>query len=267
VLLTAGLVACSGDDDDPSPSTDAATTTTTPTFTARVVDETEIGALYRQGLARVDDGWVFTFNDGLFHTDDEFELTKELSPAIPTEWKARGFDHLGDIDVVDDVIYAPLEQPDYDRGEQAMLTYDAASFDYLGGVDVRQHHNSFVTVDEATGIAYTMDYFGGKALLRYDTTRDWRPLDPLPMSIAVDRVQGGDVRDGAVWLSTDDETDGVYRVDLDDGTVQSLGSIGRVEGEGEGIDATVLPSGDLHVITLDPATIPVRLITLRVETS
>jgi hypothetical protein len=265
-LWASGLGACAGDDDDTASTTVASTTTTTaPTFAANVVDETEIGALYRQGLARVDDGWVFTFNDGLFRTDDAFELAKELVPAIPAEWKARGFDHLGDPDVVDGVVYAPLEQPDYDRGEQAMLTYDATTFAYLDGVDVEQHHNSFVTVDEETAIAYTMDFFGGKALLRYDTTDDWRPLDPLPMSVAVDRVQGGDVHDGAVWLSTDDETDGVYRVDLDDGAVQSLGSIGRIDGEGEGIDATPLPGGDLHVITLDVATIPVRLVTLRVE--
>ena len=110
-----------------------------------------------------------------------------------------------------------------------------------------------------------MDYFGGEALFRYDVRDGWRPLEPLPMSVFVDRVQGGDVYDGAAWLSTDDDTDGVYRVDLATGRVDSLGSIGHVDGEGEGIDATPLPAGDLHVLTLDPAIVPVRLIALRVS--
>ncbi len=112
-----------------------------------------------------------------------------------------------------------------------------------------------------------MDFFGGDELLRYDTHDNWRALDPLAMSTFVDRVQGGDVHDGAVWLSTDDETDGVYRVDLATGAVQSLGSIGRVDGEGEGIDATTLPSGDLHVLSADVAIVPMRLIELRVTAS
>jgi len=243
-----------------------ATTTTVPlAYTAQVVGEIEVDSVYRQGVARVDGGWIFSFNDGLFLTDDEFTQTTTLAPAIPEEWKARGFDHIGDIDAENGVLYIPLEQPDYELGEQAMLTYDAATLQYLDGVEVAQHENSFVTVDSSTQIAYTLDRFGGEALLRYDVADGWKLLDPLPMSMFVDRVQGADVYDGAVWLSTDDKTDGVYRVDLETGEVQALGSIGRIDGEGEGIDATPLPSGDLHVLTIDVAAAPVRLIELEVE--
>ena len=209
-------------------------------FAVQVLGETEVDPAFRQGVARTVDGWAFSFNDGLFLTDDTFTKTRELMPAIPDEWKARGFDHLGDIDVEHGLLYAPLEQPDYDKNAQAMLVYAATDASVPSGSTSTQHHNSFVTVDEATGIAYSMDFFGGQALLRYDTRDNWRALDPLPMSITVDRVQGGDVHDGAVWLSTDDDTDGVYRVDLVTGAVQPLGSIGRADGEGEGIDATPL---------------------------
>jgi hypothetical protein len=235
-----------------------------PPLRAEVVRETEVGGFYRQGVARVQDGWIFSFNDGFFVTDDHFVQTKQLAPAIPAAWKAFGFDHIGDIDVQDGVLYAPLEQPDYSRGYQAMLTYDAATLTYTGGRLVSQHQNSFVTVD-ANGIAYSMDAFGGDALLRYDTHDDWRPLPPLSMSSFVDRVQGGDIARGAAWLSTDDAIDGVYRVDLHTGPVQALGSIGHVDGEGEGIDATRLPDQtDLHVLSVDVKLLPVRLIDLRV---
>jgi hypothetical protein len=231
---------------------------------AVVVRESTVGVLYRQGVARLGDEWVFSFNDGLFVTDDDFVQTKQLLPAIPPEWRARGFDHIGDIDVEGGVLYAALEQPDYSLGRQAMLTYDADTLAYTGGRDVAQHHNSFVTVDAARHIAYSMDEFGGRALLRYDIRHDWRPLTPLQMSTTVDRVQGADLSGGAAWLSTDDMIDGVYRVDLRTGAVQALGSIGHVDGEGEGVDATRTRNGDLHVLSADVDVVPVRLIDLKV---
>jgi hypothetical protein len=267
VLVLASSGCTSGDDKGATATTRRSTTTTTvpADLSARVVGETIVSGAYRQGVARVDDGWVFSSNNALFRNDDQFVETLAVGPAIPPAPAARGFNHIGDVDVVGDIVYAPFEQPDYSLGTQAMARYDATTLAFMDAVDVKQHHNSFVTVDPDTGIAYSMDEFGGQALLRYDTRRDWKRLAPLAMSTNVDRVQGGDVFNGAVWLSTDDATDGVYRVDLRTGRVISLGSIGRVDGEGEGIDATPLPSGDLHVLSADVAIVPVRLIDLRLS--
>jgi hypothetical protein len=269
VLTVAGLLAsCSSKSTESSRTTttrSATTTTVALTYTAHVVGEVEVDPAYRQGLARVDAGWIFSVNDGLFITDDALHQTTKLVPAIPAEWKARGFNHIGDVDVAKGVLYAPLEQPDYERGQQAMLTYDAATLKYTGGLNVAQHENSFVTVDPTTGVAYSMDRFGGDALLRYDVGDGWRPLAPLKLSTLIDRVQGADIRDGAIWLSTDDATDGVYRVDLATGKVAALGSIGHVDGEGEGIDASPSSKGDLHVLSIDVKVVPVRLIELRVD--
>ncbi len=250
----------------PAPtSTLPVTTTTVPlTYSARVVKEVDVDGLFRQGVAHVDGGWIFSLNDGLFRTNNALRITKRLQPAIPAEWTARGFNHIGDIDVVDGVLYAPLEQPNYEQGRQAMLTYDATTLAYKDGRTVSQHENSFVTVDPDTGIAYTMQNFGGGALLRYDVRNNWKRLAPLRLSRRVDRVQGADIFNGAVWLSTDDATDGVYRVDIATGKTTSLGSIGHADGEGEGIDATPLPRGDLHVLSIDVKIAPVRLIDLRV---
>jgi hypothetical protein len=269
-LAVAGLlVSCSSGSTGgsrPARSTLATTTTVALTHSAHVVGEAEVDSAYRQGLARVDGGWIFSVNDGLFLTDEALNQRATLVPAIPAEWKARGFNHIGDIDVAKGVLYAPLEQPDYERGQQAMLTYDAGTLEFTGGLNVAQHENSFVTVDASTGIAYSMDRFGGDALVRYEVGAGWRPLAPLQMSMRVDRVQGADVHEGAVWLSTDDASDGVYRVELANGKVEALGSIGHVDGEGEGIDASPSPKGDLHVLSIDVKALPVRLIELRVVT-
>ena len=234
-----------------------------PPLKSSVTRETVVDPAFRQGIARVDDGWVFSLNDGLFRTDNAFTIEKRKQPAIPTQWAARGYNHIGDIDVVGDILYAPLEQPNYADDKQAMLTYDARTLEYRDGVEIRTHENSFVTVDPRTNTAYSMDRFGGKALTRYDVAHGWKRLPALPIDHFVDKVQGGDVRDGAIWLSTDDENDGVYVVDLANGHVQRLGSIGHVDGEGEGIDATPTTHGDLHVLSIDVKIVPVRVIDLK----
>jgi hypothetical protein len=235
------------------------------TYTARVVKETVVQPVFRQGLARNGDhGWMFSIEGGLFLTDDAYRITRAARAAIPADWQKRGFNHIGDIDVVGDVIYAPLEQPNYKLGRQAVLLYDARTLAFTGAVEIAQNENSFITVDPASGIAYSMMNFGGNALTRYDTRRGWKALPPLRMSTFVDRVQGGDVYNGAVWLSTDDATNGVYRVDLATGEVTKLGSTGRVDGEGEGIDATPTPTGDLHVLNIDAKLAPVRLVDFKV---
>jgi hypothetical protein len=61
---------------------------------------------------------------------------------------------------------------------------------------------------------------------------------------------------GAVWLSTDDDANTLYRVALPGGRVDALGNGGHVDGEGEGIDATNLATGRLHVLTVDVAFTP-----------
>jgi hypothetical protein len=79
------------------------------------------------------------------------------------------------------------------------------------------------------------------------------------MSQFVDRVQGGDVAAGAVWLSTDDDANMLYRVALRGGRVQSLGDAGHLDGEGGGIEATNIGRDRLHVLTVDINISPVWL--------
>lgn len=83
-------------------------------------------------------------------------------------------------------------------------------------------------------------------------------------SFPVAQHHNADLADGAIWLATDDDQSGVHRVDLETGEVQDLGSMGRRDGEGEGIDATDLSSGLLHTLVTDEAAVPVYLVHLAV---
>ena len=214
---------------------------------------------YQQGIARVKGGWVLSGTNALARVDDHFRPQVTVNPAIPTEWRVKGYNHVGDIDVVGKYVYAPWEQSDFTKGEQVTARYLVKTLKFVDAVVVAQHENSFVTVDAKAQILYSFDNFGGDAFLRYDLHESFAPLEPLAMSVFVDKVQGADVRDGAIWLSTSDPTNGLYRVDLETGRVDALGSAGYPGGEGEGIDATPLRSGLLHTLTIDAAGSPVFL--------
>jgi hypothetical protein len=288
VLIAAAVVAaaCSSSTPNVTPTTIGTTSSaagtgstpgtvapaTNPTGTmvpvkATVTVEREVSGAFRQGLAHVDGGWVFSTNWALYRTDDELHEVAKNEAAIPDDWVAKGYNHIGDIDIVGNTIYAPVEQPDTERGRQAMFRFDATTLQFLDGVEVAQHHNSFVSVDPDTMIAFTTDYFDDEALLRYDIAAGWKPLAPIAMSRTVGHIQGGDLAAGAFWLATDDEHDGVYRVDLATGDTIDIGSIGHVDGEGEGIDATSTPNGLLHIISIDAKLLPVRLVELSVGPS
>ena len=275
--VVVALAACAGSSSDGgSSASDAPAKAGTPTTVAEtgttaavvqrasITGETDVDGNYRQGLARSGDGWVFVTNNALYRTDASFRQTDQLLDAIPPQLAAQGYDHLGDPDVADGLIWVPVERADKDSGEQVTARYDEDTFEFVDSVVVAQHHNAFIGVDD--GVAYSADEFSDDQILRY-RIEDGRAvaLDPLSLSRTVERIQGGDVADGALWLSTDDDHNGVYRVDLATGEVQDLGTAGHVDGEGEGIDATDLGGSLLHVLVADEAIAPMWVVDLRVE--
>jgi hypothetical protein len=227
--------------------------------TATLRSEQEVSAAYAPGIARVKGGWILTGRFIIARVDEKLREKKTNRRPIPSELVREGYNHVGDIDVAGKYIYAPLEQDDYELGEQVTAWYDKKTLKYVDHVVLAQHENSFVTVDPKTMIAYSFDRFGGQALLRYDVRDDWAPLEPILMSAFVDKAQGADVSGGYVWISTSNPTNELYRVDLETGETVALGSGGHVPGEGEGIDATKLKSGRIHSMVIDPKLAPVWL--------
>ncbi len=230
-----------------------------PATDAQLLSKQQIPVFYNQGIARVRHGWILTGTlspipdtDVIARTNEQFDVVVENKPAIPEPWRSQGYNHIGDIDVIGNVVYAPFEQPDYSLGHQVTARFDARTLKYLGAVEVAQHENSFVAVDPKTKIAYSMDHFDGDELLRYDTAHGFTPRAPLKLSMALQHTQGASVGSGAVWISTSDASNDIYRVDIKTGHVDLVGRIDDPPGEGEGIDATRLASGALHALVLDP---------------
>ena len=171
----APLVACSSDD----PSADPTTTTRRRDgehhddhHPAARVDTARAPARPRWpvGTGRASPAtttsWIFTTNNAIYRAGAGFVETQSLIPAIPEALAAQGYNHIGDGDVVDDVLWVPLERDDKESGEQATARFDATTFAFIDSFPVAQHHNSFVTVDD-DGVVWSTDEFSDDTLLRY----------------------------------------------------------------------------------------------------
>lgn len=254
-LLAAGCSSDGGEGaaDDTAPSTTSSPPTTAPRFTATTTGEQVVNPGYRQGVARLDDGgWIFSGTTVLARVDADLVQEQADTTAVPDEFVPDGYDHVGDVDVEDGVLYVPLEQPDYQRDEQIMACFDPETLTMTGSQPVAQRHNSFIAVEGDR--AYSMKGFSGDQILVYEVGEGctFEPIEPLQLSVRLNRVQGADVAEGALWLATDDAERGIYRADLDTGLVSAIGAMAHVadEGEGEGIDATPTDQGLLHVVNI-----------------
>src|SRR6266576_2733266 len=116
---------------------------------------------FNQGVGHVSGGWILSGINVLARVDNQLKVVTERANPIPTEWAAKGYNHVGDVDVAGGVLYAPFEQPDFNAGHQATARYDPATLQFIDAVELPQHENSFVAVDGASMSAYTMDHFDG----------------------------------------------------------------------------------------------------------
>ena len=206
------------------------------------------------GVARVGSGWVVSGPDSLQRLDESITKVRAVAPAIPSEWRAKGYSRLGDVDVADGFAYVTMAQDDTTRNRQAVARFDAGSLRFVDAVELPQPEIAFVGIDPRSHVAYSMGHATGTALLRYDTADGWRPLPTLGLGRTLDDVRGADVASGALWLSTDDDRHAVYRIDTRTGAVTDLGSAGHLGGEVGGIDATPVGGSSVHVAVTDGST-------------
>src|ERR1700751_4974375 len=90
----------------------------------QLTSQQRIPTRFNQGVAHVSGGWIFSGTSVLARVDTHLKVIVENTKPIPPEWAARGFNHVGDVDVAGGVLYAPFEQPDFNAGHQATARFD-----------------------------------------------------------------------------------------------------------------------------------------------
>ena len=229
--------------------------------------------LYRsQGIATNGQEWFFSWQYGLERADMAFNSLQRnsnldpvngLTPGIPLELLAQGLNHIGDIDYKDGIIYAPIDTTDgYNYGHVALynandLSYTGLTYALIGSPDNPDNDiASWVAIDRKGNYGYGKEWQEGNTINVYKLD-DWSYSHAIVMDAYLKNIQGGKIWKNWLYLSSDNETRSVYRVNIHSGHVQELFQLPAPPGdlEVEGL-ALIQPKGgplNLYVeMVVDP---------------
>lgn len=192
---------------------------------------------------------------------EDFSLVDSRLGVIPNEYKENyEFNHVGGISYYDGLIYAAVENKKKDR--TLVITYDCETLDT---VSVNEVENEYLTdgipwcaVDGDNGYVYCSPFHNVDKIVAFDIdTMEFSHY--IELSETVMRIQGGEVYDGKIYLSSDNgaNTDTVYSVDVENGETQTVCERtvpGLAGNEAEGM--TVFPMSDgsvIHILDYDKA--------------
>ena len=216
--------------------------------------------------------WFFSWQYGLEIANNKFQsvlrnssfqLPMTLVPGIPTSLLAQGLNHIGDIDYYNGIIYASLDTTSgYTNGHVALynasdLTYTGVSYP-LTGAPSNPHKDvaSWVAVDAKRNYGYGKEWQSGNTINVYNL-QDWSFNRTITMDTALENIQGAKVHGDWLYMSSNNTTQSVYRVNLINGHVQELFRLPTPVGdrEVEGIALREGPGDELNVyveMVVDP---------------
>jgi len=127
-----------------------------------------------------------------------------------------GVNHLGDIDVVDGIIYGAIENyvniSTYSN--MKLARFNASTLAYIDSVDVsaQGHEVSSVAYCDRDGYLYVSSYADGSKLWKYDRST-LAYVGALTLSSTVTLIQGVTYWNDSFWLSSGYPNNAVYRVE------------------------------------------------------
>ncbi len=251
------------------------------------VGEEEFGGpfvLFRsQGVTHDDTGWIFSWQGGLERTTTDY-TTRALAtwppdtvyqPEVhPDGTNHFGGTHIGDVDTVDGLIYAPFEDGGFDVGvatlndpeyrQSFIELYDAKTLLYTGVRYPVPHQLSrdgvpWIAIDKARREAYTGEWgMPTDTLNVFDLHMNLKRIlrlrypDSFGAGFHLSRIQGGEIAGGAMYVARDDAQHTIYKIDLKTGRVARLFSMEWPEpSELEGIAVHPAPDGALlHILLI-----------------
>ena len=176
------------------------------------------------------------------------EIFRINTSPIPKELQELGCDHIGGLSYYNGVIYAAVEDgPDYLH--PFIVLYDAETLAFTGlyyelPQELHIEGVPWCAIDAERQELYTAEW-SNATVLNVFALDDLHLIRTVPLSEPIDRMQGGEVFDGVLYLSCDEENDlkRVFSVDPVTGDVRV--AFTRNIGEAfEAEDLTVYPDAD-----------------------
>lgn len=211
-----------------------------------------------QGVAT--DGEHFYFSGNFFLNKTDINTHETITTnllAIPPTLLLKGCNHIGGISYHDGKIYAPIEDGS-DYQHPYIAVFDAQTLKFTGkmyAMPLELHDKGipWCVADGPRGYLYTMEWSNGQVLNVFDLD-DMSLVKTIPLSMPLDRIQGGDIYDGMLYLSADVGSKAVYRLNPGTGEVSLLFNR-NVSPECEAESMTVLPTPDgpvFYVMDIGP---------------
>ncbi len=206
-----------------------------------------------QGAATDGKSWFFSSTNHLERTDLAFAVQVDNVQPVPKAIADLGGNHIGDIDVADGLLYAPIEDgPAYLH--PTIVTYDAATLEPTGAsypisTDLLTQGVPWVAVDAPRRRVYTAEWDPTERLDVFDLDSDLALVKTIELSSPIARIQGAKVFGGELYASRDDDAKTIYKIDLDTGTVITLFTLDTTGSEVEGL--ALLPGSDgarMHIL-------------------
>lgn len=198
---------------------------------------------------------------GLAKYDLDMHCKKLNTLAVPREFTEKyGSDHIGGIDCADGIIYASVEgKLDDVYKYNFILLFDCETLGYTGTYyDLSSEHLTdgipWCAIDADEGVLYTSQYNNANEILKYRIS-DMTLLGTIPLAETVNRIQGGSVYEGNIYLSYDvahSTDEQILKVNPADGSVsvEMTRHLPNYDNEAEDICFCPLKDGTL-IHTLD----------------
>ena len=146
---------------------------------------------------------------GLSKFDNEMNCLKVRTNAVPKEFTEKyGSNHIGGIDCANGYIYAPVEgKVDGRHLYNFILLYDCKTLKYTGiYYDMSSEYLTdgipWCAIDRENGYLYTSQFHNVGEILQHDL-ETMTFLRAIPLEEKLDRIQGGSVYNGMLYLSYD----------------------------------------------------------------
>lgn len=201
-----------------------------------------IGAYFRsQGMTCDEEGNLyFSSKTTLYKTEaDGRSFVAANYAAIPEELKDLGIKHIGGLSYADGFIYAGLEDSKvWDHPIVGVFDADTLEIVKWYELDDEIHTRGlpWVTVDPTSNLLYAFDHSKQPtAILIYDIANDMALVNRVELEQMIPSIQGGEFLNGTLYVATNDETQSIYAVNVNDGSSQKIldrGLTGGSEGEG-----------------------------------
>ena len=241
--------------------------------------------LKSQGMSYDGDTPVFSWRYGLQRADANYIGTLTQALALPADIQAEyaasadgpHIGHIGDIDIANGKLYAPIEDEDDSSQQSYIAVFDAKTLLYTGekhALPRAEHADGvpWVAVDVPRGVIYTVTWSTAAAnKLNVFDLSTFKLIRSVTLQTSFDgkRVQGAKVYKGMLYASADtkDNAPGtdlkrkrIYKVDPISGSVIELLTYdepNRTEAEGIAFS----PDGKMHVTVIAPYTTPLYAVT------